>query len=250
MNDNEKDLLKPAINGTTSVLEAAKANAPNVKRIVVTSSFASIIDPTKGTWPEHTYSEADWNPFTYEQAAGTKDTVVGYVASKRLAELSAWDFVKEQKPQFTISTICPPMVYGPVAHYVPSLDKLNTSVADIYRLFNGSTKEVPVTTFPLFVDVRNVGQAHLRAFEVPEAANQRFLIESGNFFYSQVCEILLSEFPQLKGKVPVPSGSNPPVFKATNEKATSILGISFYPLKETIVDLAKSVFALEEKLKA
>jgi hypothetical protein len=47
------------------------------------------------------------------------------------------------------------MVYGPLDHHVNDMAKLNTSSADIYRLFNGSEKQVPDTSFWAFADVRD-----------------------------------------------------------------------------------------------
>lgn len=64
----KKDLLDPAVIGTTGVLKAIKKNAPTVKNVVITSSFASIFNPEKGTTWDHTYSEKDWNPITEQQA--------------------------------------------------------------------------------------------------------------------------------------------------------------------------------------
>jgi nucleoside-diphosphate-sugar epimerase len=66
--DTKKDLLDPAIIGTTGVLKAIKKYAPSVKRVVVTSSFASIVDAGKGNAAGYTYSEEDWNPVTLEEA--------------------------------------------------------------------------------------------------------------------------------------------------------------------------------------
>lgn len=83
-------------------------------------------------------------------------------ASKKFAEKAAFDFVKEKKPNFTVSTICPPMIYGPPVHYIGSLESLNTSMGDIYRLCNGSLKEVPSTGFFAYADVREVADAHLK----------------------------------------------------------------------------------------
>ena len=115
--DNEKDLLIPAIKGTTEILKSVQKNNPAVKRVVITSSFSSIWNGAKGDWPEHTYSEADWNPVTYEEAKDpSMDGGSVYSASKVFAERAAWDFVKEQKPNFSLVTICPPMLYGPTAH--------------------------------------------------------------------------------------------------------------------------------------
>ena len=40
-------MLDPAVIGTTGILKAIKARAPTVKRVVVTSSFAAILDSAK-----------------------------------------------------------------------------------------------------------------------------------------------------------------------------------------------------------
>jgi nucleoside-diphosphate-sugar epimerase len=52
--NNERDLLNPALKGTLGVLESIHKNAPTVKRVVITSSFASIIDMDKGLRPGYT----------------------------------------------------------------------------------------------------------------------------------------------------------------------------------------------------
>ena len=144
--NNERDLLNPAISGTTEILKAVKAHAPNVKRVVVTSSFAAVKDPWKGLRPGYTYSEKDWNPTTYEEAKNG-DGWVAYSASKSFAEKAAWDFVEQEKPNFTVSTINPPMIYGPLLND-ESLDHLNTSSQDVYRFMNGSQKEPGPTASP------------------------------------------------------------------------------------------------------
>lgn len=100
--DNKKQFLDPAIKGTLSLLESVKKHAPKVKRVVITSSFAAILDMSKGTWPEHTYTEADWNPVTYEDAASASNPGVPYSASKTFAEKAAFNFVEHEKPQFTV----------------------------------------------------------------------------------------------------------------------------------------------------
>jgi nucleoside-diphosphate-sugar epimerase len=105
-------LLDPAIIGTTGVLKSIKKSAPSVKHVVITSSFASIVNGSKGFWPGHEYSEEDWNPITSEEA--TENPMMGYRASKTFAEKAAWDFVEKEKPNFSLSTVNPPMVFGPI----------------------------------------------------------------------------------------------------------------------------------------
>lgn len=145
--DPKKQLLDPAIIGTTGVLKSIKASAPTVKRVVITSSFASIVDANKKDGGKgHTYSEADWNPVTWEDAL--KDPSTGYRGSKTFAEKAAWKFLEDEKPNFTLATMCPPLVLGPIVHYLNSLDALNTSNQRIRNIafgLDGADKELPLT---------------------------------------------------------------------------------------------------------
>ena len=59
--DNESELLKPAIQGTRNILQAAKSQS-SVKHFVFTSSVAAIIDVDKQLRPGYTYTSTDWNP--------------------------------------------------------------------------------------------------------------------------------------------------------------------------------------------
>ncbi|KAF2773916.1 flavonol reductase [Teratosphaeria nubilosa] len=246
--DFEKDLLIPAINGTNSILQAMEKYNPNVKRMVITSSFAALINISKGAWPEHTYNEADWNLDTYETAKNGPG-LVAYCTSKKLAEEAAFKFLEEKKPAFSISTICPPLIYGPIIHHVSDITKLNSSSVDIYRFVNGSTKEVPSTGFPAFVDVRDVAQAHLKAYEKPEAANLRYFTTGRNFTYQEVVDIIHKHFPELKERTPAgePGNEGPGVFKVDASKAQKELGIHFRGLEEVIVDTVKDLLRLEEE---
>lgn len=54
--DVQKNMLDPAINGTVGILKAVKAKAPTVKRVIITSSFAAIINPGR-KWDRYVYSE-------------------------------------------------------------------------------------------------------------------------------------------------------------------------------------------------
>jgi nucleoside-diphosphate-sugar epimerase len=248
--NNERDLLEPAIKGTTEVLTSIQKYNSNVKRVVITSSFASIVDLDKGVRRGYTYNEKDWNPVTYETAA-KKDTdgAVAYCASKTFAERAAYDYVAKNKPNFAVSSICPPMVYGPAAHAIDSLEHLNTSSADIYRLLNGSEKSIPDNSFYAFADVRDVGEAHARAYETPEAAGQRYFCTAGGFTYQQICDIIRKDFPQKRSLVPegTPNSPYPDVYKVDNSKIRKELGISFRDLQICIHDQVAEFIELEKK---
>jgi nucleoside-diphosphate-sugar epimerase len=246
--DYEKDLLLLAIKGTTGILESIQRCNPAVKRVVITSSFASILDIPKGYRPGYTYSEADWNPCTYEEAKQGPGPVA-YCASKVFAEKAAFEYVEKNRPNFTVSTICPPMVFGPNAHYIESLYKLNTSSADVWNLINGSTKDIPSTGFPAFADARDVADAHLKAYEIPEAGGERFLITSGNYTNQWICDISRKEFPELRDRTPEGNvGEALNAYKLDTSKARRILGLEFISFEKCIKDTVANLLELEKTI--
>lgn len=248
--NNVRDLLDPAVKGTTEILEATHKYNPGVKRVVITSSFASIIDPFQGLRPGHVYTEADWNPTSWEDAASTPNGAIAYLASKVYAEKAAFKFVEEKKPNFSIATICPPMIYGPNAHLVEDFAKLNTSSAEIYSFINGSKTEVGDAAFPAFADVRDVAEAHVLAYEKEEAAGQRYLISTGNYSNQQFCDVIRKHFPELKDRVPegTPGAPLGEMYRTDNSKAKRELGLKFHTLEETVVDSVKNLLELEKSI--
>lgn len=142
----EQELLLPSINGTLAICIAA-SQEESVKRVVLTSSFASVYDASKGLDPEKMYTEADWCPLTYDDGKNAVITPVAYRASKVLAEKAAWDFVKEKHPRWDLVTLCPGMVFGPLLPgVIGGLAQLNTSNGIIWSLMDA--EEVPVTKGP------------------------------------------------------------------------------------------------------
>jgi nucleoside-diphosphate-sugar epimerase len=243
--DTKKDLLDPAIIGTTGVLKAIKKNAPSVKHVVITSSFAAIVDGGKGNGVGHTYSEKDWNPITEAQALENPSS--GYRASKTFAEKAAWAFVEKEKPGFTLSTINPPLVLGPIVHYLNSLDALNTSNQGIRNFITGqSKKEYPPSGVFLWVDVRDVALAHVKAIELDAAAGKRFFVTNGYFSLREVAGIIRKNFPDLEDRLPpkdLKGGDYPAggLYKFDNSRAKEVLGIKFRGLEESVVDTVNSL---------
>ena len=83
------EFLNPAIKGTLEVLKSVKAHAPGVTRVVITSSCAAVVNfgGNPNAAPQKVYTEADWNPTTWEGAlTGTPNNA--YQASKKFAEKS------------------------------------------------------------------------------------------------------------------------------------------------------------------
>jgi nucleoside-diphosphate-sugar epimerase len=88
-----------------------------------------------------------------------------YRASKKLAEKVVEEFVQEFDPPFSVVTLCPPMVFGPIINR-QSLENLNSSNVDIWNFLSGRIKSVTPSRVHLWVDVRDLGEVHAKAVEV------------------------------------------------------------------------------------
>ncbi|KAF7716202.1 NAD dependent epimerase/dehydratase family protein [Penicillium ucsense] len=237
--DPVKDFLDPAIKGTTGILKAIKAYAPSVKRVVVTSSFAAIVN---GKQHPKVYNEECWNPVTWEEAMDPANT---YRGSKTFAEKAAWDFVEKENPNFDLVTINPPLVFGPIVSYLNSLDAINTSNQRMRNIVQGQFKDaIPPTGMWLFVDVRDVALAHVRAIEVAEAGGKRFLVAAGFFSNKVLVEAVRETHPELESKLPpkdYPDDFPSELYEIDNSQSKKILGMEYRPLKETVADTVKSL---------
>ncbi|CAI0455041.1 unnamed protein product [Linum tenue] len=227
--DPQAEIIDPAVKGTLNVLKSC-AKSPSVKRVIVTSSTASIFYTGK---PVNKDSVADETWFSDPEHC--KDLKIWYQLSKTLAEIAAWDFAKENGVDMV--TIHPGLVIGPFLQ--PSL---SFSVEVILNLVNGN-KSSPLSHFSV-VDVRDVAEAHIKAFETPSASGRYCLVES-SVPLSQVLGILHKLYPTLPlsdkcGEVDI---MNLPGFGVSKEKAEG-LGIKFIPLEESLKD---TVECLKEK---
>ncbi|KAF2488961.1 NAD(P)-binding protein [Lophium mytilinum] len=245
--NNETDLLQPAIQITLSVLNSAAAPDTTVRRVVLTSSFASILDMAQGYRPGYTYTSADWNPMTYAEAA-VADGPTAYCASKKLAEEAAWAFMAEKKPAFELSAICPPWIFGPALGPIASLTHLNESTEAIYKLLNAES--VPAVEFAGFADVRDVAVAHLRAYERPEAAGRRFLVGS-HFDYQTAADVIRARLPELRERVPEGTpgaGLTADVYQVDGSEAARVLGVEYTKLEDTMKDTVGGLLEAEKRL--
>ncbi|KAK6214282.1 hypothetical protein LQW54_004508 [Pestalotiopsis sp. IQ-011] len=241
--DPVEGLLKPAINGTKNILQAIKAYAPTCKRVVITSSFAAIVNPAR---PPKIYDETSWNPVTWDEAV--TERTKAYRGSKTFAEKAAWDFLNTEKPGFDVTTICPPLVYGPLKHHLSTLNNLNTSNQRIRDFIQGrySMQALPPTGTFLWVDVRDVALAHMKAIQVPEAGNKRFFVVAGHCSNKRICDVIRQTHPKLTSLLPENAVDDFPanVYGYNNSRSKDILGIEFRSLEECVKDTAASLLEL------
>lgn len=254
--DAEKDLLKPAIDGTLNLLKYANKE-PSVEKVVITSSFAAIIDIMSGgvNRPGYVYTTKDWNPATYEEAVHAEGPTAGlfaYCASKKLAEKAAWDFMEKEKPSFSLATINPPMVYGPTIQPGIHRRNLNTSSAAIYELIS-SSDSLPSMS-PPFCHVKDVAEAHVRAVEFPNAMGRRYLICGGAFTANHAVKYIAEHYPLLQSRLPkgwhqavqeLPDMSQIAQLDASDAK--KYLELEFRDWKSTLQDCIDDLQRLERR---
>lgn len=131
-----------------------------------------------------------------------------YRASKKYAEMAAWEFMEENELTWDLATICNTYTFGPLPR---SLDvsnggqaKVNTSNQRIVDCLQGKWAEKIPPTAPVFtfVDVRDVAVAHVRAMVRPEAGGKRFYVVGGTFSNPFIAAIVHSASlsPELQGR--------------------------------------------------
>lgn len=247
----EKDLYEPAIEGTINALKAIEKHGPQVKNVVVTSSFAAVMDVKRESDPTLTYTEKDWNPMSREE--GTQDAMSGYMVSKKLAEKTAWDFVEQSKPNFLLTTVNPTYVFGPQAFDSDIKDSLNTSselINSAIKLKSGD--DIPGYTGP-YIDVRDVAGAHLVAFEKAAAKNQRLVLADGRFAFQDFLDIIHKNFPEeakARGIAVGSPGSSEEVLanaaKLNFANTEKVMGSRYIDLETSVVDSVKQIFDAEK----
>ena len=181
---DRQSLIKPAVEGTQRVLNAA--HTAGVYRGVVTSSVVAI---AYGHAKDHRlpYTEDDWTNIADPQLGA-------YHESKTRAEQRVWDFA-QQYPKMKLATVNPGVILGPV------LDRdIGTSVGIIRNLLTGKTPALPRIGFEI-VDVRDVSDLHIRALTQDLAIGHRHVCTSGYMWMSEIAALLSKRYPRLARKV-------------------------------------------------
>ncbi|KAK6842552.1 hypothetical protein PG989_008972 [Apiospora arundinis] len=252
--DPVKDFLDPAIKGTTGLLHSILTHAPSVRRVVITSSSAAVINPKNHS---KVYDETYWAPVTWEDAMDPKST---YRCSKVFSEKAAWAIANatDPKPNFDLVTLNPTYNFGPIQRGLPRLASVNASNARVRDLVlgingpHGSAPGLPPTA-PVFtfVDVRDVALAHLRALTVPEAGGHRFYLVGAHFSNQHIAATIARHFPELQDRLPIDMGEEHddlPVdtYDFNVAKSRRVLGIEYRGLEESVVDTVRSILAHED----
>lgn len=240
---------KPAVDGTLNVLKAIHKYGEHVVTVVVTSSYASIMNVDKMDDASFTHTETVWNPIEWDDV---KDETSAYIASKKLAESAAWNFAKENNVKFNLNTVCPPYVFGPQLFDEDAAnEKLNTSNEIIVNLLKSDPNDTKFFNgvSGASIDVRDVAEFHILAFE-RGVKNQRLFPSGEPFNEQKILNVINDYIPQLAGKVAKGSPSKAYTtneVRNNSERSKQLLGYqSYIPLKDQVVDTVKQILAAKK----
>ncbi|KAK8552630.1 hypothetical protein V6N13_121017 [Hibiscus sabdariffa] len=214
------ELVEPAVKGTLNVLKACLE--ANVKRVVVVSSVSAVsLNPR---WPEgQIKDESCWSDKEY--CAATNNW---YCLSKTEAESEAFEFAK--RSGLDVVSICPTLVLGPLLQ-----STINASSLVLIKLLKEGYDSLENKVRQI-VDVRDVAQALLLAYEKPEAEG-RYICTAHKIKTHDLVDKLRSMFPQYKYPKSYTEGGKEDM--VSSEKLQK-LGWSYRPLEETLVDSIES----------
>lgn len=217
--DPQRDLVDPAVNGTKNVLSSVAKNKSTVKRVVLTSSFASVMKMKAGPSNPPLYTEDDWN---------TDSTISddAYSFSKVSAERAAWEIA--EKEGLDLVVVNPTFVIGPVISKRADATSINTVTA----ILEGKSADI----IPFVCDVRDVARAHVLAAEKPDAKGRHIVSQQKTWGPKAFTDTLKQRFPSYKIQDGPAQESSPVI---DNSKALKTLGLGkLHEPTESIVDMA------------
>ncbi|KLO12865.1 NAD(P)-binding protein [Schizopora paradoxa] len=254
-------MMRSAVDGTLNVVR--QAAAAGVKRIVVTASLAALKSPGTDFYKGEVINANDWNDATAEQVLdGSHASNIFWIygAVKTLAEQQLWKFADEH-PEIDVTTISPPMIYGPILPETKIADKealftYSTIGKAFYKNMlpedGSSTKLKPVQdAFPLTVDVRDVAKAHVLALTAPptsQVGRKRMLVAGEPFLWKDAVEHLLAVRPELRERLPDPSEARKLGTSTMDVTRTrEVLGLdSYIDWRKTVEDSVDSLLSIEQ----
>ena len=180
--DEPKDqslVIRPALEGTQRVFRFA--DAAGIKRIVMTSSIATVGYGHGQTSGRRVYDE------TYFTNLDNMQWTWAYCIGKTKAEQFAWAFAKDRGVALT--TIHPGAIIG------PALDEhASISLGMVSGLLAGKVPAMPSNGFSI-IDVRDVAALHLAALENAGTIGQRYLATAEYTPFPRVADIVREAYP-------------------------------------------------------
>src|SRR3954463_1026183 len=82
---------------------AHRAASASIKSIAITGSVNALTTGSPEEPGGGPLTNKTWLPITQEQAREANNPYISYCSAKKEGELAVWDFVKTEKPSFTVT---------------------------------------------------------------------------------------------------------------------------------------------------
>lgn len=153
-----------------------------------------------------------------------------YHASKILAHQATTTWMKENQPRFSLITLHPSFVLG-YSLIQTSADDINGINAWFWSSLQADKPQFP----PVFVDVRDVAEAHLKSATASTEAHATEILLSGfEVTWDQVTSFIEADYPTVELKWTLPFAKGPTVDTTRAEK---ILGMKWRSMEDIIGSL-------------
>ncbi|KZL78347.1 nad dependent epimerase dehydratase [Colletotrichum incanum] len=245
----KRDVVEPAIMATLRVLESA-TKVPCVKRIVITSSIATLLsweyilsdDVVKVFTARDTYDPP--GPETQFQSP-----LQAYGAAKALALQATERFIKDENPSFDVVNILPSMVIG--------RNELNTKKEEVAGGTNKNVmgpllgERLPMPVLGVSVHVDDVAKAHIDALSPAIPGNRNFICSSGGLYgtrWESVKAIVKRRFSKavFDGFLPLDGAISTRPIRLDASDTEQIFGWKFSELEEQVKSVVEHYLELLE----
>lgn len=241
----------------TDFLKAVELHGKSVKHIVYRSQISAVLletDPDVKSRPTPAYSEEDF-PW-YETARDVMEIYgpgFGHVHHSSLAEREVWEWANSTtgpRPKVTVLLVAD--VYGEIDAVPGKIhDGVENAATAFAQAFYQQLEGMPAIDLaarhptPTFVYLGDMIDACINSILLPNTDKQRFLVAGGTFTWPEVFTLIWNEFEWARhatAQQPSEMGVDHN-FMLNNNKSQVMLGLSYKPLRWTMMMFASALAA-------
>ncbi|CAG8138460.1 unnamed protein product [Penicillium olsonii] len=224
---DQNAIFTPAVQGTLALLDEA-ATVPSIKKVVITSSIASLIPITGLPEGGIIKEDNDWD-FNVDPKGNFVDPsnpgatpMTLYRASKLLANKATWEFREAAKPHYALVTIHPAFVFG--------TNIMQSSAEEVQTGSNGilwgGVMAGAISGGVSGVHIQDVAEAHVKALNPKVKDGSKYLLAAPRTTWKDIARIALQAYPNVGAKITEDVESTP-AFPTDTTRAEVELGIKW-----------------------
>ncbi|KAK8203205.1 3-beta hydroxysteroid dehydrogenase/isomerase family protein [Phyllosticta paracitricarpa] len=232
----KKDVIEPAVLGTTTILEAA-SKIPSVKKVVLTGSVIDLV-PMSFITKGGVVVEDPKEEVTANADDEFENPFLAYRASKVLAQQAAHKFMAEKKPHFSLASIHPVTILGRNLLQT-SPDDVSGTNADLWYSLIGPKQTIPGS---FWVHVRDVADLHVKALRPDLPSGEKFLASAGSLDWDEVRAFVKERYPLVQQG----EAEGPRVLPIDASKAERVLGMKWRNWQEAVTEVVDQQLGLSK----